>query len=97
MLFITRELNMGAAAGLVARWPPPLVLSCQSVVKKMLTIGNTDPVVLYDFAVKLEAAFCPHSHCIDQESELYKALCDVYNSVWGQLPNKIVIDFTSDD
>ena len=97
MLFITRQLNMGAAAGLVARWLPPLLLSCQSVVKIMLTVGNTKPIVLYELAVKLDAAFSPHSLIIDQESELYKALCDVYNAVWGQLPNKIVIDFTADD
>ena len=60
----------------------------------MLNAGKTTPVCLYDLACKLADAVNPVT--IDPSCELYRALCDALNSAWGQLPDKIVIDFTDD-
>ena len=57
----------------------------------MLDIGKTKPEVLYDFAVLLDAA---GSAMIDMESELGKAYLALQVSAWGQLPEKVVFDFT---
>jgi hypothetical protein len=63
-------------------------------VMMMYDIGNTDPRILYDFAVTLEATTWT---CLDPDSELYRAVKAVYDSVWGQLPPVIAIDFLDPD
>lgn len=61
----------------------------------MFDVGKTEPICLYDLAVKLADVLSPVT--IDPNSELYSALQAVVNSVWGQLPPKIVIEFPPDD
>ena len=60
----------------------------------MLDIGNTHPETLYDFATTLDAT---NWTCLDPNSELYKAFREIHDSVWGQLPELIVIDFRDPD
>lgn len=60
----------------------------------MFNAGKTNVCVLYDLSVHLDNL---PIGCIDPESELYRTLNDLTNAVYEQMPNKIVIDFTSDD
>ena len=73
--------------------PSPFVVE-QSVVKCMLDIGKTDPDCLYDFALPVTGV---EESGIDRDFELWAAYKELSNSAWGQLPQKIVIDFTPDD
>ena len=73
---------------------PPPHLSSQSVVKIMYDIGRTNPEVLYDFTIRLEAAGWA---MLDPESDLCKAYRELLDSCWGQMPQKILIDFTCDE
>lgn len=59
----------------------------------MLDIGKTDPEILYDFAITINAS---NWTSLDPESELYQAIKTVYESAWGQLPELLVMDFRPD-
>lgn len=57
--------------------------------QKIFDPGKTDPVVLYDFSVRLEAcAAC----CLDVESELYWEFQRLLASAFEALPGVVVID-----
>ena len=60
----------------------------------MYDIGKTHPEALYDFTILLNSA---GSVLLDCESELAQAYRKLLDSCWGQLPQKIVMDFTPDD
>ena len=60
----------------------------------MFNAGKTDVRVLFELGVLLDNL---PTGCIDPKSELYRTLNDLTNAVYEQMPNKIVIDFTSDD
>ena len=59
----------------------------------MYDIGKTDPEVLYDFAISLS---CTTWSSLDLNSDLYKAVKEVLDSAWGQLPEIILLDFRPD-
>lgn len=60
----------------------------------MLDIGKTDPIVLYDFAVLIDAAGAAR---LDPDSEIGKAYQELVNSAWGQLQLPLMIDFGPED
>lgn len=60
----------------------------------MYDIGNTHPETLYDFAITLDATSWT---CLDHNSELYQAFKAIHDSVLGQIPELIVLDFRDPD
>ena len=60
--------------------------------ERLLHIGQTDSVCLYDFALLLSAA---EDVCIDRCSELWFTYHQLLSSAWGQLPEILTIDFRS--
>lgn len=60
----------------------------------MLSIGNSDPTALYDFALTVSNSAWT---TLDPESEIYKTIKLVVDSAWGQLPPYVLFDFQSDD
>ena len=58
--------------------------------ERLLHIGQTDSVCLYDFALLLSAA---EDVCIDRCSELWFTYHQLLSSAWGQLPEILTIDF----
>lgn len=60
----------------------------------MFDAGKTDVRVLYELSVLLE--YLPIA-CIDPRSKLFQTLQALTNSVYDQLPERVVIDFSQDD
>lgn len=60
----------------------------------MYDIGKTSSEALYDFTIRLDCAGCTW---LDPESELAQAYNKLLDSCWGQLPQRIVLDFACDD
>lgn len=68
-------------------------------MEQLYDIGKlkNDPQALYEVALKFDPMDIPGDGLWDTESECFKALMRICNSLWGNLPPVVVFDFRDPD